>query len=616
MHSSRLPGPIENWSGFCVQWRHPPPSTRLVARHPCNATMDGRPLCLDSDYECPRPCPPLLRCDSSESEGTRSRSASPVSSGLPTTSTAESYDVAAELMGKAVIRCKSIKPLAIIKRAVSPVPPPPQPVASSSTLQQQMNDEYYAAHAGSFITLAPPLPPSFPASPSCELLPMSAALPSSRALRRESAIIPPSVSMASTKRASVRRTPAVWASIPIPTRAPPPPPIVTWHSHSHSYSLAVGPSPNTASASASYYLSPASAPASRPSPALSRSRTRAPPKMPLPTDALSTPWSGDWTAHAPYGTPSPSSSQQSYGSSERLAALLSPSPATSSPQRQRRFPAETQGVPFDVSSEWEEEEDARNGAPRPCPSRSNPAFASTRAASAPIAGPGRYTGWHPRPRASQLRLALAVEPFPFLHPIPPVPPRPPLLPTAQPKPKPMASANVLSMPKRKGKGGKRLTVEGVFVISPAPAPPAPAPTPAPTCGANAPRQRWSYSSHASSSRSRASPSGSGSESESDSGHSDSDCGSAASAGSAGSEGMRRKPIPCVSPIALNFSYWSTSIALAGSPFVAVSATGSLPSPMDSVSDHQKVGIMLASGGSLGSIQRDEFWNERKKSKAV
>jgi hypothetical protein len=44
-----------------------------------------------------------------------------VSSGLPTTPTpsptAESYDVAAELKGQAVIRCKSIKPLAIVKRA-------------------------------------------------------------------------------------------------------------------------------------------------------------------------------------------------------------------------------------------------------------------------------------------------------------------------------------------------------------------------------------------------------------------------------------------------------------------------------------------------------------------
>ncbi|KAJ7672799.1 hypothetical protein B0H14DRAFT_1010690 [Mycena olivaceomarginata] len=435
---------------------------------------------LDSDYECPRPSPSLPRCDSptsdsSESEGTRSRSASPVSSGLPTTPTpsptAESYDVAAELKGQAEIRCKTIKPLAIAKRAVSPVPPPPQPVASTSTLPAadeceeedddawQDDDEYYAAHAGSFITLAPPLPPSFPASPSCESLLMSAALPSSRALRRESAIIP---------TASVRRSPAVRASIPIPTRAPPPPPIVTSHSHSHSYSLAVGPCPNTASASASCYLSPASASASRPSRV---SRTlRAPPKTPLPTDALSTPWSGDWTAYAPFGTPSPSSSQHSYGSnsacsssSERLAALLSP---------QRRFPAETQGVPSDVSSsEWEEEEDEAWEAcavsygdayedvplsplvacvpsspspsssplsPSPSPTEEkwsfppsplplpSPAFASTSACSgsASIAGPGRYTGWHPRPRASQLRLAWAVEPLCLLAPHSPCTPSP------------------------------------------------------------------------------------------------------------------------------------------------------------------------------------------------
>ncbi|KAJ7860725.1 hypothetical protein B0H14DRAFT_562783 [Mycena olivaceomarginata] len=329
------------------------------------------------------------------------------------------------------------------------------PVASTSTLPAadeceeedddawQDDDEYYAAHAGSFITLAPPLPPSFPASPFCESLPMSAALPSPRALRCESAIIPPSVSTsASTKRASVRRSPAVRASIP--TRAPPPPPIVTSSGYCHSYTLAVTPA----------------------SPALSRvSRTRAPPKTPLPTDALSTPWSGDWTAYAPFGTLSPSSSQHSYdsnsaystgsSSSERLAALLSPSPASSSPQR--RFPAETQGVPSDVSSssEWEEEDEAWEAcavsygdtyeevplsplvacvpsspspssplspspteekwsflpSPLPLP---NPAFASTSTRSAPIAGPGRYTGWHPRPRASQLRLALAVEPLSLL----------------------------------------------------------------------------------------------------------------------------------------------------------------------------------------------------------
>ncbi|KAJ7309983.1 hypothetical protein DFH08DRAFT_899056, partial [Mycena albidolilacea] len=257
---------------------------------------------------------------------------------------------------------------------------------------------------------------------------MSAALPSSRALRRESAIIPTT---------SIRRSPAVRASIPVPTRAPPPPPIVTSSAYSHSYTLAVTPA----------------------SPALSRSRTRAPPKTPLPTDALSTPWSGDWTAYAPFGTPSPSSSQHSYdsnsacsSSSERLAALLSP---------QRRFPAETQGVPSDVSSEWEEEEDAWEAcavsygdayeevplsplvacvpsspspssplspspteekwsfppSPLPLP---NPPFASASACSgsgsAPIAGPGRYTGWHPRPRASQLRLALAVEPLSLLAP--------------------------------------------------------------------------------------------------------------------------------------------------------------------------------------------------------
>ncbi|KAJ7787790.1 hypothetical protein B0H14DRAFT_276606 [Mycena olivaceomarginata] len=248
---------------------------------------------------------------------------------------------------------------------------------------------------------------------------------------------------------------------PHPDARAPAPPIVTSSAYCHSYTLAVTPAPPSAS-----HLSPASA--SRPSPALARSRTRAPPKTPLPTDALSTPWSGDWTAYAPFGTPSPSSSQHSYdsnsacsSSSERLAALLSP---------QRRFPAETQGVPSDVSSsEWEEEDEAWEAcavsygdayeevplsplvacvpsspsspsssplspspteekwsfppSPLPLP---NPAFASASACagSAVIAGPGRYTGWHPRPRASQLRLALAVEPLSLLAPHSPCTPSP------------------------------------------------------------------------------------------------------------------------------------------------------------------------------------------------
>ncbi|KAJ7306162.1 hypothetical protein DFH08DRAFT_517621 [Mycena albidolilacea] len=115
--------------------------------------------------------------------------------------------------------------------------------------------------------------------------------------------------------------------------------------------------------------------------------------------------------------------------------------------------AETQGVPSDVSSssQWEEEEDEAWEAcavsygdayeevplsplvacvpsspsspispaeekwsfpPSPLP-LPNSAFAAS-TCSAPIAGPERYTGWHPRPRASPLRLALAVEPLSLL----------------------------------------------------------------------------------------------------------------------------------------------------------------------------------------------------------
>jgi hypothetical protein len=48
----------------------------------------------------------------------------------------------------------------------------------------------------------------------------------------------------------------------------------------------------------------------------------APPKTPLPTDALSAPWSGDWTTYAPFGTPSPSSSQHSYDSNSGTWSLF------------------------------------------------------------------------------------------------------------------------------------------------------------------------------------------------------------------------------------------------------------------------------------------------------
>ncbi|KAJ7680178.1 hypothetical protein B0H14DRAFT_3535924 [Mycena olivaceomarginata] len=445
-------------------------------------TAVQRTLCLNSDYECPPLCPPLPRCDSpsSESDGSRSGSASPVSSGLHTTPTpsptAESYDVAAELKGQAVIRCKTIKPLAIVKRAVSPVPSPPQPVASTSTLPAadeceeedddawQDDDEYYAAHAGSFITLAPPLPPSFPASPSCESLPMSAALPSSRALHRESTIIP---------TALVRRSPAVRASIPIPTRAPPAaadrhlalplpltlvlarcraepeygvcvrfmlpltrlclapvPGLVTlknarpaqdappdgcaehalerrldrvcavWHAVPFILATFVRLEfgyPARARASGSRRCSPRPPPLPPGRKGASQRRRRASP----PTSSSSSEWEEEeeeeaWEACAvSYGD-----AYEEVPLSPLVACVLSSPSSPLSP-------------PSPTSSLSVEEKWSFPPSPLPLP---NPAFASASACSdsAPIAGPGRYTGWHPRPRASQLRLALAVEPLSLL----------------------------------------------------------------------------------------------------------------------------------------------------------------------------------------------------------
>ncbi|KAJ7679702.1 hypothetical protein B0H14DRAFT_3177580 [Mycena olivaceomarginata] len=515
-------------------------------------TAVQRTPCLDSDYECPRPSPPLPRCDSpsSESEGSRSGSASPSVKRAAHDAHAlahrgelrrrggaqgagghslQNHQAARDRQarpcrpsrprprpprrattsrrssrGRRSFGAKPSKPLAIVKRAVSPIPPPPQPVASTSTLPPadeceeedddawQDDDEYYAAHAGSFITLAPPLPPVLPCLPLlrvvvhvCRAAPRVCCYPDSL------------------------------------------------------------------------------------------ERCAPPPKTPLPTDALSTPWSGDWTAYAPFGTPSPSS-QHSHSSdsnsacsssSERLAALLSPSPASSSGP-QRRFPAETQGVPSDVSSssEWEEEDEAWEAcavsygdayedvplsplvAP-PVPPRLLPTQPRNEASSSANKNPNNARC---APRWSSSTLSSVHSAHAHGRRSPGVASSPKTFAFARAaggaaspsasklKPKPMGSATVLNTPspkRGKGRGGKRLTVEDVLVISPASPAPVPAtPTPTPTCGATAPRQRWSYSSRASSSR--AAPSGSES---SDSGHSDSDdCGSECSGGS---EGMRRKPIP-------------------------------------------------------------------------
>ncbi|KAJ7745753.1 hypothetical protein B0H16DRAFT_1558097 [Mycena metata] len=265
------------------------------------------------------PRPPMPSFESPTSELGESSSGS--DSGMPTTpSPSPTLDAFSSTeLGQCVIRCKSIKPLTLSKRSLSPAPS----FASSGDEEGQWeDDEFYAAHASNFITITPPLPASFPASPSStsfSLSPSSSSIRSVstsssssaiRAAHRESAVIP----APAPYRASVRLN----RPISIPSRAPPPPPIITSHPPSvHSVIL------NT--------------------PDSAQTPARPPPKTPLPTDA----WSGDYTAFASILSASIPSSPSSSSSSSRLAALLSPAP---------RFPPEAQSVPSDVDADFEGEE--------------------------------------------------------------------------------------------------------------------------------------------------------------------------------------------------------------------------------------------------------------------
>ncbi|KAJ6469262.1 hypothetical protein C8R45DRAFT_1078627 [Mycena sanguinolenta] len=326
---------------------------------------------------------------SSESSGSGSGSTSPttsVSSGLPTTPTPSPTleGCAAAAATTCVVRCKSIKPLTITKRSrsASPNPPPASepascsssPAASSSSLRPaphvevvgaaedeaedededawQDDDEFYATHASGFITLTPPLPPSFPSaalpSPSPFSPPSTSTSSSLRAVRRESAIFPSSsLSFSSSslctpvsKRTTVRLS-----------RPPLPPPLII-ASSSSLFSSADGllkptstPTPSSTTSSRSRISASSSA---RNSNGQTRAKsTRPPPRTPLPTDALSTPWSGDYTAWGPLLAPSSSTFSSAYTPNSAYTPSSS-STSTGSPLRPRRFPAEAQGVPSDV----------------------------------------------------------------------------------------------------------------------------------------------------------------------------------------------------------------------------------------------------------------------------
>ncbi|KAJ7034613.1 hypothetical protein C8F04DRAFT_1101575, partial [Mycena alexandri] len=352
------------------------------------------------------PRPPMLDLPSEESESSLSSSGSSFSGSsnssdsLPTTPTPsptlESY-AAAEAQGQCVIRCKSIKPLTITKRAVSPVPPPVPvsvPVASTSTLPQSdvedvmdeedmLDDYYYASHARTYITLSPPLPPSFP--------------------RRESAIIPT-----------------------MPMRASPPPPIITH-------------SPLSSSTTITRRLATRT---SRPPPRTPPSRP--PPRTPLPTDAVRLSGASydsadfgeeyvDYVAYTPLLDSRGPSPEATSSSAARLAALLSPpphtpaahSPSPSTPHTPATpAPYHAVAVPRDVSAdEWDSGDDefvygaaydedaifdeyAENREEYNDVPLSPLMEPEEEVAVSDVPTPAPYTGWHPRPRASQLRLAV------------------------------------------------------------------------------------------------------------------------------------------------------------------------------------------------------------------
>ncbi|KAF7321944.1 hypothetical protein MKEN_00716800 [Mycena kentingensis (nom. inval.)] len=94
------------------------------------------------------PQPPQHRRDPSSSDDSVCSSAdSHASLSSPATTPAASPTAPNHPSG--IVRCKTIKPLTINKRALSPATP-------------VEDDDFYASHASGFVTLSPPLPPSFP----------------------------------------------------------------------------------------------------------------------------------------------------------------------------------------------------------------------------------------------------------------------------------------------------------------------------------------------------------------------------------------------------------------------------------------------------------------------
>ncbi|KAJ7093437.1 hypothetical protein B0H15DRAFT_158473 [Mycena belliarum] len=193
-----------------------------------------------------------------------------------------------------VARCKTIKPLTIKKRGVSPLPP------QEDSLDSEQDDEYYAAHARLFVTLSPALPPSFPRRdsimfPPASSAPYRASVRRSRALSITARALPPPIV---TSIASCR-------SSTLPIRAPPRTPVPTdAQSGDYGALLSALTSPLLAGLPSTPFLSPA--PASRspsPLPSLSPSLSVSgsscasrlsprPPPAEVPVDLSADDWEG------------------------------------------------------------------------------------------------------------------------------------------------------------------------------------------------------------------------------------------------------------------------------------------------------------------------------------
>ncbi|KAJ7197364.1 hypothetical protein GGX14DRAFT_402598 [Mycena pura] len=355
--------------------------------------------------------------DSSSSDSHSDRSTPATTPGPSPTGpspTAESYVAPKQA---SIVRCKTIKPLTITKRSASPAPPAGLSTAAASTVTSRApaastapashvdetddDEDFYATYARNFIALTPLLPPSFP-SPSTGSC--SSPLTTQRAHRESVVILAPS-----------------------PACSFPPPPAVDSHSRSSSSSSTSTLSPQKVEV-----------------PNFSRpiSIRRPPPRTPVPADVHESVWSGDFASYYGYYAPLISSAPSSSLLSEpALPAVHSSSAPTSSPSITPFTPSRSSPLPSTPSSsaspcisvtatrriaevpsdidadewEWDDHTDASLSpivAPNPdlddlTTFEDDRVDATVDEKHPPLPSPLQlYTGWHPRPRESQLRRGL------------------------------------------------------------------------------------------------------------------------------------------------------------------------------------------------------------------